>query len=216
MTRPPQSSGSGSGAAPSGRNDSARTASNRTVARSEPRAGPTASSPTASGPTASSPTESGPSASSPTASGGASGGAASGTTGDASSSPAGLPPGAPALRTIAMPGDANPNGDIFGGWLLSQMDLAGSVVAYDRAEGRVATVAIDAMTFLQPVYIGDLVSCYATLQKTGRSSMRILVETFVRRRASAEVVKVTEGSFTYVAIDPNGRSRPLPGAPVSV
>lgn len=135
-----------------------------------------------------------------------------GTTGEDASSPAGLPPGAPALRTIAMPADANPNGDIFGGWLLSQMDLAGSVVAYDRAEGRIATVAIDAMTFLQPVYIGDLVSCYATIERTGRSSMRIRVESFVRRRSTAEVVKVTEGIFTYVAIDPNGRSRPLPGA----
>lgn len=124
-----------------------------------------------------------------------------------------LPQGEPALKTMAMPADANPNGDIFGGWLLSQMDLAGGVVAYDLAEGRVATVAIDGMSFLAPVYIGDLVTCYATPVKRGRTSIRIRVETFVRRRASAEVVKVTDGIFTYVAIDPAGRPRALPGAP---
>jgi len=123
------------------------------------------------------------------------------------------PPGEPALKTIAMPADANPNGDIFGGWLLAQMDLAGSVVAYDIAEGRVATVAIDGMSFLQPVYIGDLVTCYAAPVKRGRTSIRVKVETFVRRRAAAEVVKVTEGIVTYVAIDDRGRPRPLPGAP---
>jgi len=192
MTRPPQSSGTGGETPPGGRDNRGCTASASTDGRSEAPVDRAAADRAAAGSTA------------------------AGTSGRAASSPAGLPPGAPALRTIAMPGDANPNGDIFGGWLLSQMDLAGSVVAYDRAEGRVATVAIDAMTFLQPVYVGDLVSCYATLQKTGRSSMRILVETFVRRRASAEVVKVTEGSFTYVAIDSNGRSRPLPGSPVPV
>lgn len=115
----------------------------------------------------------------------------------------------PALRTIAMPADANANGDIFGGWLLSQMDLAGAVVAYDRARGRIATVAIDAMSFLRPVYIGDLVSCYADIVKTGRSSMRVKVETFVRRRQGHAVERVTEGLFTYVAIDDAGQSRPL-------
>ena len=83
-----------------------------------------------------------------------------------------MPQGQPALRTIAMPADANPNGDIFGGWLLSQMDLAGSVVAYERAGGRIATVAIDAMSFRQPVFIGDLVSCYAETKRVGRTKRK--------------------------------------------
>src|SRR3546814_3808649 len=79
----------------------------------------------------------------------------------------------PALRTIAMPADANPNGDIFGGWIMAQMDLAGAVLAVRRAKGRVATVAVDAMTFHRPVFIGDLVSCYATITRVGRTSMTI-------------------------------------------
>ncbi len=115
----------------------------------------------------------------------------------------------PALRAIAMPKDANPNGDIFGGWLLSQMDLAGGAVAYARAEGRVATVAIDAIHFHEPVYIGDLVSCYAELERVGRSSMRIKIEALARRHHGGHTVKVTEGTFTYVAIDQRGRPRPL-------
>jgi len=123
------------------------------------------------------------------------------------------PLGEPALRTIAMPADANPNGDIFGGWLVSQMDLAGGATAYHRARGRVATVAIDAITFHEPVYVGDLVSCYAHIDRVGRTSMRIKVETVVRRHEGDRVVKVTEGTFTYVAIDPRGRPRPMPGAP---
>lgn len=118
--------------------------------------------------------------------------------------------GEPALRTIAMPADANPNGDIFGGWLLSQMDLAGAVVAYERAAGRIATVAVDAMSFLQPVRIGDLVSCYAEIDSVGRTSLRVRIEAFARRRDSGTGVKVTEGLFTYVAIDAEGRKRPLP------
>ncbi len=121
------------------------------------------------------------------------------------------PSGEAALRTIAMPADTNPNGDIFGGWLLSQMDLAGSVIAYERAQGRVATIAIDAMTFMQPVFVGDLVSCYATLEGEGQSSMRIKVQTYARRRGGGMLVQVTEGIFTYVAIGDDRRSRPLPG-----
>ncbi len=118
--------------------------------------------------------------------------------------------GQPALRTIAMPADANPNGDIFGGWLLSQMDLAGSVVAYERAGGRIATVAIDAMSFRQPVFIGDLVSCYATVIRVGTSSIQVKVETYVRRRESGDRVLVTDGLFTFVAIDRQGKPRPVP------
>lgn len=120
------------------------------------------------------------------------------------------PTGIPALRTIAMPRDANANGDIFGGWLLSQMDLAGAVIAHERCKGRTATVAVEAMSFLAPVKIGDTVSCYAELVGTGRTSMRVRIQTFVRRQTSREVVKVTEGLFTYVAIDEAGKSRPLP------
>lgn len=116
----------------------------------------------------------------------------------------------PALRAIAMPADANPNGDIFGGWLLAQMDLAGGSVATQRAKGRVATVAITGMTFHLPVFIGDEVSCYAEVTRIGRSSLTIHIETWVRRHLSDTRVKVTEGTFTYVAIDGNRRPRPVP------
>jgi len=116
----------------------------------------------------------------------------------------------PALRAIAMAGDANPNGDIFGGWLLAQMDLAGGSVASQRAQGRVATVAITGMTFHRPVFIGDQVSCYAAVTKIGRSSITIHIETWVRRHLSTERVKVTEGIFTYVAIGDDRRPRRVP------
>jgi acyl-CoA thioesterase YciA len=116
----------------------------------------------------------------------------------------------PALRAIAMPGDANPNGDIFGGWLLAQMDLAGGSVASQRAQGRVATVAITGMTFHMPVFIGDEVSCYAEVTRIGRSSITIRIETWVRRHLSNERVLVTEGIFTYVAIDDRRRPRAVP------
>jgi acyl-CoA thioesterase YciA len=122
---------------------------------------------------------------------------------------AGPPKIEPALRTIAMPGDANPNGDIFGGWLLAQMDLAGGVVAVQRAHGRVATIAIEAMKFHKPVLIGDQVSCYAWILKTGRSSITMKIETWVRRIRGDVHIKVTEGVFTYVAIDTERHPRPL-------
>jgi acyl-CoA thioesterase YciA len=118
----------------------------------------------------------------------------------------------PALRTIAMPADANPNGDIFGGWILSQMDLAGGNVAVQRAKGRVATVAITAMTFHLPVLVGDEVSCYCAIEKIGRTSMAIKVEAWSRRAAGGDTVKVTEGIFTYVAIGTDRRPRPVPSA----
>ena len=116
----------------------------------------------------------------------------------------------PALRTIAMPADTNPNGDVFGGWLLAQMDLAGGNVAVRRARGRVATVAITAMTFHLPVFVGDEVSCYGIVERVGRSSIAIRVETWVRRARTGEREKVTEGLFTYVAIDEQRRPRPVP------
>lgn len=117
----------------------------------------------------------------------------------------------PALRTIAMPADTNPNGDIFGGWLLAQMDLAGGVVALRRAGGRVATVGIEAMTFHKPVIVGDEVSCFAHVEKVGRTSIRVRVETWVKRpRDGDEAIKVTEGVFTYVAIGEDRKPRDVP------
>jgi acyl-CoA thioesterase YciA len=116
----------------------------------------------------------------------------------------------PAIRTIAMPADANAAGDIFGGWVLSQMDLAGGVVATRRAKGRCATVAVDAMAFHLPVFVGDEVSCYAEIERIGRSSIAVKVETFATRYRTGETVKVTEGLFTYVAIDENRKPRAVP------
>jgi acyl-CoA thioesterase YciA len=116
----------------------------------------------------------------------------------------------PALRAIAMPADANPYGDVFGGWLLSQMDLAGGAVARRRAKGRTATVAITAMTFHRPVFIGDEVTCYAQIVKVGRTSITVKVESWVRRGIGEEQIAVTEGIFTYVAIDEDRRPRPVP------
>jgi acyl-CoA thioesterase YciA len=118
----------------------------------------------------------------------------------------------PALRAIAMPADANPNGDIFGGWLLSQMDLAGGTVATRRAKGRVVTVAITAMTFHRPVFIGDEVSCYVEIVTVGRTSITVKIESWVRRGRSDEMIEVTEGIFTYVAVDAERRPCPVPPA----
>jgi acyl-CoA thioesterase YciA len=122
----------------------------------------------------------------------------------------GPPRAEPALRAIAMPADANPYGDIFGGWLLSQMDLAGGAVARRRAKGRTATVAITAMTFHRPVFIGDEVTCYAQIVKVGRTSITVKVESWVRRGIGEEQIAVTEGIFTYVAIDEDRKPRPVP------
>jgi acyl-CoA thioesterase YciA len=123
----------------------------------------------------------------------------------------GQPPRAePALRAIAMPADANPHGDIFGGWLLSQMDLAGGMAATRRAKGRTATVAITAMTFHRPVFVGDEVTCYAEIVKVGRTSITVKVESWVRRGIGEEQIAVTEGIFTYVAVGDDRRPRPVP------
>jgi acyl-CoA thioesterase YciA len=119
------------------------------------------------------------------------------------------PCGECALRAIAMPGDTNPNGDIFGGWLLSQMDLAGGNIAIGRAKGRVATVAIEAMKFYKPVLVGDEVSCYGEILRVGRTSIAVKIETWSRRQAGTERIKVTEGVFTYVAIDKDRYPRPV-------
>jgi acyl-CoA thioesterase YciA len=116
----------------------------------------------------------------------------------------------PAIRTIAMPADANPHGDIFGGWLLSQMDLAGGTVATRRAKGRTATVAITGMSFHRPVFIGDEVTCYAEIVRIGTTSITVKVESWVRRGTGEEQIEVTEGTFTYVAVDSDRRPRPVP------
>ena len=112
-----------------------------------------------------------------------------------------------------MPRDANPGGDIFGGWILSQMDVAGAVVAGVRAAGRVATVGIEAMSFHMPVRVGDVVSCYAAVTKLGATSITVHVEVWARRRTEDVSVKVTEGVFTYVALDAAGGKRSLPPGP---
>lgn len=116
----------------------------------------------------------------------------------------------PQIRVIAMPADANPNGDIFGGWLLSQMDQAAANAAYQAAHGRCVTVAVDAMVFHNPVFVGDLVSLYARVVRRGRTSVGVFVEAWRSPRERDEPVKVTEGVFTFVAIDEHKRPRVLP------
>lgn len=125
-----------------------------------------------------------------------------------------LPAGcAPVLRVVPMPADANQHGDIFGGWIMSQVDIAGGVVAAVRARGRVATVAVNAFTFKEPVMIGDRVSFYAEVVRVGRTSITVNVEVFAERNpAEREVVKVTEATLTYVATDSERRPRPVPPA----
>ena len=120
------------------------------------------------------------------------------------------PPGPPAIRTIAMPADTNPAGDIFGGWLMAQMDLAAGNAAARRARGRCATVAVDAMVFLRPVLVGDEVSLYAEVVSLGRTSMRIAVEAWRRGREGEETSQVTRAVFTLVAIGADRRPRPIP------
>jgi acyl-CoA thioesterase YciA len=122
-----------------------------------------------------------------------------------------LPNKDPTLRVVPMPADANQNGDIFGGWVMSQVDIAGSVPAARRARGRVATVAVNSFLFKQPVLIGDLVSFYAEITHVGRTSVTVDVQVYAQRNPGEMVcVKVTEASLTYVAVGPDRRSRPLP------
>ncbi|MEE9334109.1 MAG: acyl-CoA thioesterase [Granulosicoccaceae bacterium] len=113
------------------------------------------------------------------------------------------------LRTLAMPADTNANGDIFGGWILSQMDLAGGTYAFYVAQGRVTTVAVTGMQFHKPVYVGDEVSCFCATQSIGNTSIAVRVETWVRRRREEIEEKVTEGLFTFVAIDKHGKPRSI-------
>lgn len=124
------------------------------------------------------------------------------------------PPTSPTIRTIAMPADTNPSGDIFGGWLMSQMDLAAGSVAAMTSGGRSATIAVDAMIFHRPVRVGDEVSLFATLVRHGRTSMTIHVDAWRRPRATDRSEKVTEANFTFVALDAEGR--PVPVKPDAV
>lgn len=119
------------------------------------------------------------------------------------------PAGELVIRTLAMPSDANGNGDIFGGWLLAQMDLGGAILARRTARSRVTTVAIDGMSFLNPVAVGDTVSCYARMLTIGRTSMKIDIDVWVEHYRTGAQVRVTEGVFTYVAIDENNRPHPV-------
>jgi acyl-CoA thioesterase YciA len=120
------------------------------------------------------------------------------------------PSGEPTTRTLAMPTDANPSGDIFGGWDLSQMDIAAGIAAGTRAQGRVATVAIDAMKFLRPVRIGDVLCVYTTIVRVGRTSISIRLEAWALRNRIGRREKVTEGLFTFVALSDDGQPRPVP------
>jgi acyl-CoA thioesterase YciA len=121
------------------------------------------------------------------------------------------PKGDLTLRTLAMPKDVNVNGDIFGGWVLSQMDIAAGIMAGDKAHGRVATVAVDAMKFIRPVHVGDVLCIYCHLARVGRTSLAIEIEAWVLRDRYGDREKVTEAVFTFVAIDEEGRPRPVEG-----
>lgn len=119
------------------------------------------------------------------------------------------------LKVIPMPADCNANGDIFGGWVMAQVDLAGSVIPARYAEGRMATVAVNEFIFKQPVRVGDILSFYSELTRIGRTSMTVKVEVYAERfRSQGRYIKVTEANLTYVAIDDNGQPRPVPPSPL--
>ena len=113
------------------------------------------------------------------------------------------------IQTLAMPADTNANGDIFGGWLLSQMDLAAGILAKKISKGRVATVAINSMSFMRPVQVGEVVSCYAKVLKQGRTSMNIQIEVWTNNEFFNDSHQVTTGQFVFVAIDEHGKPRPI-------
>ena len=117
------------------------------------------------------------------------------------------------LRTLAMPKDTNVSGDIFGGWVLSQMDIAGGIVAAERSKGRVATVAVDAMKFIRPVKVGDVLCVYCRIMRVGRTSMGVEVEAWVNRGLIGRREKVTEALYTFVALDENGKPRVVDASP---
>ncbi|WP_298956532.1 acyl-CoA thioester hydrolase YciA [uncultured Methylobacterium sp.] len=135
------------------------------------------------------------------------------TTGTQADAEGGLPRGDLTVRTMAMPADTNANGDIFGGWVMSQMDQAGGIAGVERAQGRVVTVSVEGMSFLRPVRVGDVLCVYTRVTKVGRTSMRIGIEAWARRFRTQLREKVTDGTFTFVAIDDEGRPRPIPPLP---
>ncbi|KKB80114.1 acyl-CoA hydrolase [Devosia soli] len=120
------------------------------------------------------------------------------------------PKGQLTIRTLAMPADTNPAGDIFGGWVMSQMDIAGAISAVERAKGRVVTVAVEAMTFIAPVKVGDVLCVYTSVEKVGNTSITIGLEAWVRRNRLDDRKKVTEARFVYVSLDEDGQKRPIP------
>ena len=122
------------------------------------------------------------------------------------------PAGALTIRTLAMPADTNPAGDIFGGWVMSQMDIAGAIAAIERAKGRVVTVAVEAMTFIAPVKVGDILCVYTSIERVGKTSITVAVEAWARRNRLDDRVKVTDGHFVYVALGDDGRKVPVPQA----
>jgi acyl-CoA thioesterase YciA len=119
------------------------------------------------------------------------------------------PRGELTTRMLAMPADANPSGDIFGGWVLAQMDIAGGIRAGQRAQRRVATVGVEAMHFIKPVHVGDVLCVYAATERVGRTSIAIRLEAWALRQRLGDRVKVTEGIFTFVALDEDGRPTPI-------
>jgi acyl-CoA thioesterase YciA len=120
------------------------------------------------------------------------------------------PRGALTVHVSAMPADTNANGDIFGGWVLSRMDQAGGIAAVERAKGRMVTIALDAMTFIRPVRVGDVLEVYTEVESIGRTSMKVHVEAWARRFQTSVHEKVTDATFTFVAIGEDGRPRPIP------
>lgn len=120
------------------------------------------------------------------------------------------PKGELAIQTLAMPSATNPGGDIFGGWLVSQMDLAAGILAKRISKGRAATIAIHSMSFLRPVHVGDLVSCYVSLVSKGNSSLTIEVEVWIEHLTEGSTARVTQGTFVFVALDEHGKKRPIP------
>lgn len=125
-----------------------------------------------------------------------------------------VPTGEPVLRTLAMPADTNPHGDIFGGWIMAQMDIAGGIMAKEIAESRVVTVAVDTIKFLKPVHVGDVVCCYGKLLKIGNTSISINLEIWVKQGQGSKsdqksILKVTQAAFTYVSVDSKGRKKPV-------
>lgn len=123
------------------------------------------------------------------------------------------PKGSLLLRNLAMPADTNPNGDIFGGWIMSQMDMGGAILAKEIAHGRVVTVAVESMTFIRPISVGDVVCCYGQCVKVGRSSIQVKMEVWVKKVSSEPIGErycVTEAVFTFVAVDDKGKPREIP------